>query len=136
EYRFATLAAVVVAVSAAAVVVRMMWVFPGTYLLDGVLRLLGRKEPKPPWRNVLFIGWAGLRGADSLVIALSLPLTVATGAPFPGRDLILFLTFAIIFVTLVAQGLTLKAVIRWLGLKPDPGIAREMAAARARLAVV
>ena len=136
EYRIGTLATVVVAVSAAAVVVRMLWVFPGTYLLDGALRLLGRKEPRPPWRNVLFIGWAGLRGADSLVIALSLPLTVAAGAPFPGRDLILFLTFAIIFVTLVVQGLSLKAVIRGLGLKPDPEIAREMSAARARLAVV
>jgi CPA1 family monovalent cation:H+ antiporter len=136
EYRIGTLATVVVAVSAAAVVVRMLWVFPGTYLLDGALRLLGRKEPRPPWRNVVFIGWAGLRGADSLVIALSLPLTVATGAPFPGRDLILFLTFAIIFVTLVVQGLSLKAVIRGLGLKPDPEIAREMSAARARLAVV
>ena len=70
------------------------------------------------------------------MIALSLPLTVATGAPFPGRDLILFLTFAIIFVTLVAQGLSLKAVIRLLGLKPDPESAREMSAARARLAAV
>ena len=73
----------------------------------------------PPLRSVVFIGWAGLRGADSLVIALSLPLMGSTGAPFPGRDLILFLTFAIIFVTLVVQGLSLKAVIRALGLKPD-----------------
>ena len=136
EYRIGTLAAVVLAVSATAVLVRMVWVFPGSYLLLFVMRLVGKPEPTPRWRNVAFIGWAGLRGADSLVIALSLPLTVATGAPFPGRDLILFLTFAIIFVTLVVQGLTLKAVIRWLGLKPDPEIAREMAAARARLAVV
>jgi CPA1 family monovalent cation:H+ antiporter len=136
EYRISTLAAVVVAVSAAAVLVRMAWVFPGAYLIQGGMRLLGRPEPAPPWQNVVFIGWAGLRGADSLVIALSLPLTVATGARFPGRDLILFLTFAIIFVTLVVQGLTLKAVIRMLGLKPDPEIAREMSAARARLADV
>jgi Na+/H+ antiporter len=136
EYRVGTLAAATVAVSVAAVLVRMVWVVPGTYLIRGVMGFLGRPEPLPPWRNVVFIGWAGLRGADSLVIALSLPLTVATGAPFPGRDLILFLTFAIIFVTLVAQGLSLKAVIRALGLKPDPESAREMSAARARLAVV
>jgi CPA1 family monovalent cation:H+ antiporter len=136
EYRIGTLAAAAVAVSVAAVLVRMVWVVPGTYLLRGAMGLLGRPEPMPPLRGVLFIGWAGLRGADSIVIALSLPLTVATGAPFPGRDLILFLTFAIIFVTLVAQGLSLKAVIRWLGLKPDPESAREMSAARARLAVV
>jgi len=136
EYGVRTLVVVVVAVSAAAILVRMVWVFPGTYLLNGTMRLFGRPEPNPPWQNVIFIGWAGLRGADSLVIALSLPLAVATGAPFPGRDLILFLTFAIIFVTLVVQGLSLKAVIRGLGLKPDPEIAREMSAARARLAVV
>ena len=136
EYGIGTLGAAVVAVSVAAVLVRMVWVIPGTYLIAGAMRLLGRPEPTPPWQNVVFIGWAGLRGADSLVIALSLPLTVATGAPFPGRDLILFLTFAIIFVTLVAQGLSLKAVIRALGLKSDPESAREMSAARARLAVV
>jgi Na+/H+ antiporter len=136
EYGIHTLAAAAVAVSVAAVLVRMVWVVPGTYLVRGAMRMLGRPEPMPPLRSVLFIGWAGLRGADSLVIALSLPLTVATGAPFPGRDLILFLTFAIIFVTLVAQGLSLKAVIRMLGLKPDPESAREMSAARARLAVV
>jgi len=136
EYRVGTLAVAVVAVSVAAVLVRMVWVIPGTYLVRGAMGLLGRPEPMPPWRSVVFIGWAGLRGADSLVIALSLPLAVATGAPFPGRDLIVFLTFAIIFVTLVAQGLSLKAVIRALGLKPDPESAREMSAARARLAVV
>ena len=136
EYGIGTLAAATLAVAVAAVLVRMVWVIPGTYLLGGTMRLLGRPEPVPPWRNVVFIGWAGLRGADSLVVALSLPLTIATGAPFPGRDLILFLTFAIIFVTLVAQGLSLKAVIRVLGLKPDPESAREMSAARARLAVV
>ena len=136
EYGIGTLAAATLAVAVTAVLVRMVWVIPGTYLLGGTMRLLGRPEPVPPWRNVVFIGWAGLRGADSLVVALSLPLTIATGAPFPGRDLILFLTFAIIFVTLVAQGLSLKAVIRALGLKPDPESAREMSAARARLAVV
>jgi monovalent cation/hydrogen antiporter len=136
EYRVGTLAVATVAVSVAAVLVRMVWVVPGTYLIRGFMGWFGRPEPMPPLRSVLFIGWAGLRGADSLVIALSLPLTVATGAPFPGRDLILFLTFAIIFVTLVVQGLSLKAVIRVLGLKPDPESAREMSAARARLAVV
>jgi len=136
EYAMGTLAVAALAVSVAAVLVRMVWVIPGTYLVRGGMRMLGRPERMPPLRSVVFIGWAGLRGADSLVIALSLPLTVASGAPFPGRDLILFLTFAVIFVTLVVQGLSLKAVIRALGLKPDPESAREMSAARARLAVV
>jgi CPA1 family monovalent cation:H+ antiporter len=130
EYGIGKLLAAAVALCLAAILVRMAWVFPGAY------RLLRRSEPAPPWQNVAFIGWAGLRGADSLVIALSVPLTVGTGAPFPGRDLILFLTFAMIFLSLVGQGLTLKAVIRVLGLKPDPEISRELCEARATLSAV
>jgi CPA1 family monovalent cation:H+ antiporter len=107
------------AVSGTAILVRLLWVFPGAYLPGWVLRRLGKPEPYPPWRNVAFTGWAGLRGGDSLVIALSVPLTVSGGKPFPGRALILFLTFGVIFFTLVVQGFTLKGVIRLLGLQPD-----------------
>ena len=119
----------------AAIVVRLLWVFPGAYLPRYVQRLLGAKNPDeyPPWQGVTFVGWAGLRGGDSLVIALALPLKTAAGAPFPGRDLILFLTFAVIFVTLVLQGFTLKFVIRWLGLKPDREAGEEETEARDRV---
>ncbi len=130
--RLAVLAA---AVSAAAILVRLLWVFPGAYLPRYVQRLFGAKHPDeyPPWQGVTFVGWAGLRGGDSLVIALALPLKTAAGAPFPGRDLILFLTFAVIFVTLVIQGFTLKFVIRWLGLKPDRETGEEETEARDRV---
>jgi CPA1 family monovalent cation:H+ antiporter len=122
------------AVSGAAILIRLIWVFPSVYLGNLIRRAVGLKERPPQWRGVAFVGWAGLRGGDSLVIALSIPVTVASGAPFPGRSLVLFLTFAVIFVTLVLQGLSLKAVIRLLGLKPDPGAAEEELQARARMA--
>jgi len=62
----------------------------------------------------LFIGWAGLRGADSLVLALALPLQTASGAPFVARDQIIFITFSVIFITLVLQGPTLAPFARRL----------------------
>jgi CPA1 family monovalent cation:H+ antiporter len=75
-----------------------------------------------------------MRGALSLAAALALPLETDAGAPFPGRDLILFLTFSVILVTLVGQGLTLPLVIRALGLEDDGLEAREEATARIRAA--
>jgi len=134
ERSIISLAGIAFAVAAAAILIRILWVFPGAYAPGLLLRKLGHSEELPPWRNVAFVSWAGLRGSDSLVIALALPLTVAGGQPFPGRDLILFLTFAVIFVTLVLQGLTLKAVIRILRLEPDSNVALEEVRARDRAA--
>jgi len=73
-----------------------------------------------------------MRGVVSLAAALSVPLTVADGAPFPGRDLILFLTFCVILVTLVVQGLTLPALLRALGVTADGSDVHEEAKARFR----
>jgi monovalent cation/hydrogen antiporter len=70
-------------------------------------------------RQRIVVGWAGLRGAVSLAAALALPLETDAGAPFPDRDLILFVTFALILVTIVGQGLTLPALIRRLGVEGD-----------------
>jgi monovalent cation/hydrogen antiporter len=74
------------------------------------------------------IGWSGMRGAVSLAAALALPVD----PPFPQRDLILFLTFSVIFVTLVFQGLTLPYVIRWLDVIDD-GVQEEHEELKARL---
>jgi monovalent cation/hydrogen antiporter len=134
ERSIGSLVGLAFAVAAAAILIRILWVFPGAFGPGLLLRKLGHPETPPPWRSVAFVSWAGLRGSDSLVIALALPLTVAGGKPFPGRDLILFLTFAVIFVTLVLQGLTLKAVIRLLRLKPGPDVAEEEIRARDRAA--
>jgi CPA1 family monovalent cation:H+ antiporter len=76
-------------------------------------------SPPPDWRHTAIVAWTGMRGVVSLAAALALPLTVASGEAFPGRDLILFHTFAVILVTLVLQGLSLPWLIQWLGVVDD-----------------
>jgi CPA1 family monovalent cation:H+ antiporter len=102
---------------AAMIAARTLWIFPGAYIPRWLDRRLGRRtSPYPPWRHLLFTGWAGIRGGDSLVIALALPYTGLYGAPLPYRDAIIFITFVVILLTLVAQGLTLAPAIRMLGI--------------------
>jgi CPA1 family monovalent cation:H+ antiporter len=86
------------------------------------------------WRGAVFLSWTGMRGAVSLAAALALPLQTDNGEPFPGRELVLFLTFAVILATLVGQGLTLPFVIRGLGLEDDGIEDREDAKARVHTA--
>ncbi|MER6952700.1 Na+/H+ antiporter [Streptomyces sp. NPDC000618] len=103
------------------VVVRFLWVYPATFLPRLSARVRAR-EANPTWRGPIVIGWAGMRGVVSLAIAFSIPLTVDDGeAPFPYRNLILFLTFTTVIGTLVMQGLTLPPLIRLLKFpEPDP----------------
>jgi CPA1 family monovalent cation:H+ antiporter len=75
-------------------------------------RFITVADPHPGWRNPLIFGWAGMRGVVSLAAALSIPLLISEGRPFPFRNLILFITFIVILVTLVFQGLTLPWLIR------------------------
>ena len=75
-----------------------------------------RKDPSPPWQWPFVLAFTGVRGIVSLAAALAIPFLTATGAPFPYRDLILFLTFSVILMTLVGQGLLFPWVIRRLGL--------------------
>jgi len=111
-------------ISAVVVLVRLVGVFPSAYGLRFISRSLGAKWKYPKWQHVTFIGWAGMRGGDSLVIALALPLLTSAGTPFPARDLIIFITFAVILVTLVVQGFTFGFALRLLGLTDD-GLDRE-----------
>jgi CPA1 family monovalent cation:H+ antiporter len=112
-------------ISAVAIAVRMLWVFPATYLPRWLSSTLRRRDPAPPWQAVFVIAWTGMRGIVSLAAALALPLTLADGTtPFPYRDLILFITFGVILATLVLQGLTLPWVIGRLKLS-DPAEARD-----------
>ena len=92
---------------------------------------LGGREPIGP-RERLVVGWAGMRGAISLAVALSIPLTTDAGAPFPGRDVIIFLTICVIGVTLVLQGLTLAPLIRRMNFHEEEPDARRAAMARFR----
>ena len=99
------------------IVLRLLWVFPGAAFSVFVRRkILHQDVPTPSARGVFLVGWTGMRGVVSLAAALSLPYTLSNGQPFAQRNLILFLTFSIIFVTLVLQGLSLPPIIRALGL--------------------
>lgn len=119
-------------VCATVVGLRLLWFFTvprADPLLD---RILPGTYPRTPWKERLVMSWSGMRGAISLAAALSLPLTIADGAPFPGRDLIIFLTVCVIFVTLVVQGLTLPLLIVFLRVTDD-GHDTRMEELRARL---
>jgi CPA1 family monovalent cation:H+ antiporter len=118
------------AILATVVVARFVWVFPATYLPRWASERIRRADPYPPWQSPALISWAGMRGAVSLAAALALPLETDAGAPFPHRDLIIFLTFAVILGTLVIQGLSMPLVIRTLGLEDDGIAERERAKAR------
>ncbi len=119
SYPVLTLLGYALAICAVVVVVRALWVFPGAFLPYWLSRRIRETEPKPQWQNAVIISWTGMRGVVSLAAALALPVNLGNGAPFPGRDLIIFITFAVILATLVGQGLTLGPLIRWLGVKSD-----------------
>ena len=112
------------AVSFTVIAVRFAWVFAVLHAPKWIARRMSN------WRGAVFLSWAGMRGAVSLAAALALPLETDVGAPFPDRELILFLTFSVILATLVGQGLTLPVVIRVLGLEDDGIEEREDAKAR------
>jgi len=99
------------------IVTRFIWIYPATYLPRWLRPALARRDPLPPWQWVFALAFVGVRGVVSLVAALAIPLTTDIGAPFPYRDLILFITFGVIVVTLVGEGLALPRVVRWLGLE-------------------
>ena len=117
-------------VSAAVIVTRILWVYPGTYLPRVLFRRIRERDPYPPWQAPTVIAWAGMRGAVSLAAALAVPLTTDAGAPFPQRDLVIFLVFSVILATLVFQGLTLPGLIRVLRLEDDGVAAKEENKAR------
>ena len=98
------------------VVARFVWVYPAIYLPRWLSPALARRDPLPPRQWVFFLAFVGVRGVVSLAAALAIPLTTVAGAPFPYRDLILFVTFGVIVATLIGQGLLLPSVVRWLGL--------------------
>jgi CPA1 family monovalent cation:H+ antiporter len=104
------------AISAVVVVARFVWTFPAIYIPRWLFPGLRRRDPSPPWQWVFVLAFTGVRGIVSLAAALAIPLATFSGQPFPDRDLILFLTFSVILVTLVGQGLLLPTVIHALGL--------------------
>src|SRR3954467_6032996 len=96
------------------IIARFAWVFPATYL-PRLIKRLRLRDPSPPWQWAFTLAFTGVRGAVSLAAALALPFTLPGGEAFPFRDLILFVAFGVIFVTLIGCGPTLPPVVRWLG---------------------
>ena len=102
---------------------RFIWVFPGTYLPRVLVRKIRETEPRPSWRSVVIVGWAGIRGPVSLLAALGIPTKVESGAPFPQRDVLLLITGLVVVATLTIQGLTLAPLVRWI--RPAEGTRNE-----------
>ncbi|WP_316776918.1 Na+/H+ antiporter [Pedobacter antarcticus] len=111
-------------ISAITISLRFLWVYPATYL-PRWLSAKVRQEPTLGWKGPFVISWAGMRGVVSLATALSIPLLMLDGTTFPQRNLIIFITFVVIFVTLVFQGLTLPFVIKLIKLKDTDHLIRE-----------
>jgi CPA1 family monovalent cation:H+ antiporter len=98
------------------ILLRLVWIFPGAFLAQFIrTHLFHQKTPMPPARGVLIVGWTGMRGVIALAAAIALPQVLENGQPFLQRNLIIFLAFSVIFVTLVLQGLTLPPLVRALG---------------------
>ncbi len=105
-------------IAATVIIARIVWVFPGAYL-PMLSRRVREQEPKPPLAGVGLLSWMGVRGGDSLVTALAVPITLASGAAFPDRNLVIGIAFGVIVCTLLVQGLTLAPLVRALRLAPD-----------------
>src|SRR5580698_8978282 len=126
HYTLPEIAMAAVIVCGVVIVTRFVWVFPSTYIPRWLVPSITRYDPTPPWQHPILLGFTGIRGIVSLAAALAIHFTIADGSPFPHRELILILVFAVIFVTLVGEGLTLPAVVRALGLA-DAGRRERMA---------
>jgi Na+/H+ antiporter len=120
-------------VTAAAIVVRFAWVFAVAWLPEALSGSLRDHQPRPRSNELFIIGWCGMRGIVSLAAALSLPLTLPGGQPFPHRDLLIFVTFVVIVATLVGQGLTLPPLIRRLQVGSSWSLQDEQLGVRAAM---
>jgi CPA1 family monovalent cation:H+ antiporter len=138
-YSGGELAGYALVVTAAVVLTRLVWFFTTPYLIRLLDRRPSQRARRRSARTRLVVAWSGMRGAVSLAVALALPLTTDAGARFPQRDLIIFLTFGVIFFTLVVQGLSLPALIRRLriddgGADADEELRARLVATKAALA--
>ena len=120
--------------SAIVIVLRLLWMFPAGNLAYWIrTRILRQTYAKPSAKQVFVIGWTGMRGVVALAAAIALPEILSDGSPFPQRNLIIFLAFSVILVTLVLQGLTLPWLVRVLGLADQGGPNIEEEAARRQI---
>jgi Na+/H+ antiporter len=106
-------------VAAVIIVARFAWVYPATYLPRLISKQIRKRDPTPSWQTTFVVAFTGVRGAVSLAAALALPLALPSGEGFPHRDMILFVAFGVIFITLIGLGSSLPVVVRWLGVTKD-----------------
>ncbi len=123
-------ARIALAVAAVVIAVRLAWMFTMPYVIRALDRRPQQRAHRAGWQQRLVVGWSGMRGAVSLASALSLPRVTAAGAPFPEREVLIFVAFGVVLVTLLVQGLTLPAVIRALDVRDDGAEDREEVLAR------
>jgi Na+/H+ antiporter len=116
EFPLHDIAAAIALVSIVVIIARFAWIFPGFWLTRFISRRGAAAQERPPWRGVFIVAFTGVRGAVSLAAALALPLTLPGGEAFPYRDMILFIAFGVIFVTLIGLGLGLPLVVQILGI--------------------
>jgi CPA1 family monovalent cation:H+ antiporter len=119
-----------VAVTAVVVLTRIVWGEATTVLVRTVDRREAQRARRIAWRQRMVSNWAGFRGAVSLAAALAVPLTTHSGAPFPDRNLIIFVVSFVILTTVIVQGSTLPAVVRWARIPEDESHADELRLAR------
>jgi CPA1 family monovalent cation:H+ antiporter len=129
EFTIPHLLGLTAAVAGAAMLTRLIWIYPAAYL-PFLLPSVRRREQPPGPRALLVVGWAGMRGTVTLAAALSIPFLVRDGVPFPERDLVIFLAFGVIVSTLAIQGTTLEWLIRRLGIEGDEDRPKEERLAR------
>ncbi len=135
DYKLSTLTLYAAIFCAFLIVLRLIWVYPGAYSSFWIRKhLLHQTEAAPIAKGVFVVGWTGMRGVISLAAAIAVPQVLADGQPFTQRSVIIFLTFAVILVTLVLQGLTLPSLIRFLGLAGVSGPNEEERGARKMMA--
>jgi Na+/H+ antiporter len=123
-------------VSGTVILVRILWVFISTYVPRALSRRPRAPDPYPVWHEPVLISWIGIRGGISLAAALAIPTSLASELPFPRRNEILILTFAVILVTLVLQGLSLPYLLRWLNFPADGAERAEEHKAQEKIAEV
>lgn len=121
-----------VAVLVTIIVVRIVWVYAFAFLPRVLSARIRERETAPTKAQVFVVAWAGMRGVVSLAAAFAVPLTTMSGAPFPGRPHIVFLTFVVVIGTLLLHGLTLPWLIRRLGVQGDDARTDAIAAAAAQ----
>ena len=130
EHSWTDLAGYSVVLVLLVIVLRVVWMYPGAWIPRWMSRRIRASEPPPTFGAIAIVSWAGIRGAVTLAAALSIPLELAPGVPFPERDLIILLATSVILGTLLINGLSLPAVIRRFGVTAGDEEERETLEAR------